>query len=108
MKSLVLSALSERKKSSWILDGYPRSLEQTEILDSILKDLQQPLDAAIYLDVDQEVIIERVENRRVHPESGRTYHLKYRPPKVDGKDDVTGEPLVQRDDDTRVKKQQSL
>jgi adenylate kinase len=57
------------------------------------------LDAVLEIDVPDEVIIERMGGRRVHPGSGRTYHVRYNPPQVEGRDDVTGEPLIQRDDD---------
>eukprot|EP01129_Flabellula_baltica_P005254 TRINITY_DN1887_c0_g1_i1.p1 TRINITY_DN1887_c0_g1~~TRINITY_DN1887_c0_g1_i1.p1 ORF type:complete len:243 (-),score=65.46 TRINITY_DN1887_c0_g1_i1:135-863(-) len=88
----------EMAKDNWILDGFPRTLAQAESLDGILQN--NPLDAALFLDVPSDVIMERLGNRRVHPESGRTYHLSYNPPKVPGKDDVTGETLITRDDDT--------
>ena len=59
------------------------------------------IDKVLEFKVDQEVLVERIEGRRIHPASGRSYHVKFNPPKVEGKDDVTGEPLIQRKDDTR-------
>src|SRR5690606_35613112 len=64
-----------------------------------LRDAGVQLDYVIEVDVPEEEIIERMSGRRMHPASGRTYHVKHNPPKVEGVDDVTGEPLVQRDDD---------
>jgi adenylate kinase len=81
--------------NGFLLDGFPRTLAQAEALASA----GIALDAVIEIDVPFDVIIERMAGRRVHPASGRTYHLVYNPPKVDGKDDETGEDLIQRDDD---------
>ena len=82
-------------KNGFLLDGFPRTLAQAEALASA----GVALDAVIEIDVPFEVIVERMAGRRVHPASGRTYHLVYNPPKVDGQDDETGEALIQRDDD---------
>jgi adenylate kinase len=82
-------------KNGFLLDGFPRTLAQAEALASA----GVALDAVIEIDVPFEVIVERMAGRRVHPASGRTYHITYNPPKVDGKDDETGEDLIQRDDD---------
>lgn len=81
-------------KNGFLLDGFPRTLAQAEALASA----GVALDAVIEIDVPFDVIIERMSGRRVHS-SGRTYHVVYNPPKVDGKDDETGEDLIQRDDD---------
>ncbi len=80
----------------FLFDGFPRTLAQAEAL----REQGVDIDAVIEIDVDDEEIIRRMSGRRVHPGSGRTYHIVFNPPKVEGKDDVTGEPLVQRDDDT--------
>jgi len=82
-------------KNGFLLDGFPRTLGQADALkaENIL------LDAVIELDVDHEEIIKRVSGRRVHEASGRTYHVDFNPPKKDGLDDETGEPLLQRHDD---------
>lgn len=82
-------------KNGFLLDGFPRTLAQAEALASA----GVALDAVIEIDVPFEVIVERMAGRRVHPASGRTYHIVYNPPKVDGQDDETGEALIQRDDD---------
>jgi len=82
--------------NGFLFDGFPRTLAQAEAL----REQGVNIDAVIEIDVDDEEIIKRMSGRRVHPDSGRTYHVVFNPPKVEGKDDVTGEPLVQRDDDT--------
>ena len=82
-------------KSGYLFDGVPRTLSQADALRNAGVDL----DFVLEIDVPDADIIERMIGRRVHPASGRTYHVKFNPPKVEGKDDVTGEPLVQRDDD---------
>jgi adenylate kinase len=79
----------------FIFDGFPRTLAQAEALRSAGVDL----DAVIELDVGDDEILRRMSGRRVHPGSGRTYHVHFNPPKVADRDDVTGEPLVQRPDD---------
>ena len=75
-----------------------------------MKDAGVAIDYVLEIDVPDEAIIERMSGRRVHPASGRTYHIKFNPPKVDGKDDATGEELIQRDDDKEetVKKRLSV
>ena len=65
----------------------------------MLQEAEQNIDFVIQLEVDDELLVERVTGRRIHKPSGRSYHIKYNPPKVDGKDDVTGEDLIQRPDD---------
>ena len=97
---VVLAMVKERLgapdcKPGYLLDGFPRTLGQAEAMrgDGIA------LDYVLEIDVPAEEIIARMSGRRVHPGSGRTYHVKFKPPKVEGKDDVTGEPLVQREDD---------
>lgn len=79
----------------FIIDGFPRTIAQAEALRSAGIDI----DFVIEIEVDDEEILRRMSGRRVHPGSGRSYHLEFNPPKVPGKDDVTGEPLVQRADD---------
>ena len=78
-----------------LFDGFPRTVPQAEAM----RDSGVDLDYVIEIDVDENEIIQRMSGRRVHPGSGRVYHVKFNPPKVPGKDDVTGEPLIQRDDD---------
>ena len=79
----------------FLFDGFPRTIPQAEAM----KDAGVNIDVVLEIDVPDEAIIERMSGRRVHLASGRTYHVKYNPPKVEGRDDVTGEPLIQRDDD---------
>lgn len=78
-----------------LFDGFPRTLAQADAL----KDAGVLIDAVVEIDVPDEEIIKRMSGRRVHPASGRTYHVVFNPPKVEGVDDETGEPLIQRDDD---------
>lgn len=82
----------------FLLDGFPRTIAQAEGLKAMGVDL----DYVVEIAVEDEEIVRRMSGRRVHPGSGRTYHVLYNPPRVDGLDDVTGEPLVQRDDDQEV------
>lgn len=82
-------------KNGFLFDGFPRTIPQAQAL----LDAKVPVDFVLEISVPDEEIIERMSGRRVHTASGRTYHVKYNPPKRDGLDDVTGEPLVQRDDD---------
>ncbi len=90
---------NESVSSGYILDGFPRTLTQTHGLDNVLLDLGQKLDKVIMIDVDDETIVNRMGGRRVHLRSGRVYHIKYNPPKIDNIDDITGEDLTIRDDD---------
>jgi adenylate kinase len=83
----------------FILDGFPRTQKQAEMLDALLAQTNEKIDAVINFKVDDEVLVERVTGRRIHQASGRSYHVKFAPPKVAGKDDITGEPLIQRKDD---------
>lgn len=79
----------------FLLDGFPRTVPQADAL----AEAGVSIDAVVEIDVPDEVIVERMSGRRAHLASGRTYHIVYNPPKVEGKDDETGEELVQRDDD---------
>lgn len=82
-------------QSGYLFDGFPRTIPQAQAL----QDAAVKLDYVVEIDVPEEDIIERMSGRRVHPASGRTYHIKFNPPKSPDVDDETGEPLVQRDDD---------
>ncbi len=82
-------------KNGFLLDGFPRTVPQADAL----KDAGVAIDAIIEIDVADEEIVKRMSGRRAHLSSGRTYHIVYNPPKVEGKDDATGEELVQRPDD---------
>jgi adenylate kinase len=79
----------------YLFDGFPRTIPQAEAM----KTGQVPIDAVLEIDVPDDEIVARMSGRRVHPRSGRTYHVRFNPPRQDGRDDVTGEPLVQREDD---------
>src|SRR5436190_5862126 len=97
---IIIALVKERLKASdcakgYLFDGFPRTIPQADAM----KDAGVNLDFVLEIDVADEVIIERIVGRLVHPASGRPYHVKFNPPKVFGKDDVTGEDLVQRDDD---------
>jgi adenylate kinase len=81
--------------NGYLFDGFPRTIPQAESL----KEAGVPIDAVVEIDVPDDEIIKRMSGRRVHLASGRTYHVIYNPPKTEGKDDVTGEALIQRDDD---------
>ena len=81
--------------NGFLFDGFPRTIPQAEAM----KQAGVKLDYVLEIDVPFDAIIERMSGRRSHPASGRTYHVKFNPPKVADQDDVTGEPLVQRDDD---------
>ncbi|KAF4000401.1 GTP:AMP phosphotransferase, mitochondrial [Saccharomyces cerevisiae] len=96
-----LSALGWLKPSAmWLLDGFPRTTAQASALDELLKQHDASLNLVVELDVPESTILERIENRYVHVPSGRVYNLQYNPPKVPGLDDITGEPLTKRLDDT--------
>lgn len=82
-------------KNGFLFDGFPRTLAQADALKADGIDI----DAVVEIDVDDDEIIKRMSGRRVHLPSGRTYHIVFNPPKSEGKDDVTGEDLIQRDDD---------
>ncbi len=88
----------------FLFDGFPRTIPQAEAM----KDGGVKIDCVLEIDVPFEAIIERMSGRRSHPASGRTYHVKFNPPKVEGQDDVTGEPLIQRDDDREETVQKRL
>ena len=97
---LIISLVKERIAqpdcaNGFLFDGFPRTIPQADAMRAA----GVKLDLVLEIDVPDEAIIERMSGRRVHLASGRTYHVHNNPPKVDGKDDVTGEPLIQRDDD---------
>ena len=97
---IILGLVEERTKepdcaNGFLFDGFPRTLAQADAL----KDKGVQIDCVVEIDVDDDEIIRRMSGRRVHLASGRTYHVVFNPPKEEGKDDETGEPLIQRDDD---------
>ena len=93
---LVKERLSEPDcRNGYLFDGFPRTIPQAEAMRNSGVDL----DYVLEIDVDNDEILKRITGRRVHPASGRVYHVTFNPPKIAGKDDATGEALVQRDDD---------
>ena len=82
-------------RKGFLFDGFPRTIPQADAM----KAAGVQIDYVVEIDVDDAEIVKRMSGRRVHPASGRTYHIDFNPPNVEGKDDVTGEPLIQRDDD---------
>jgi adenylate kinase len=99
MLRVVTTKLDSLHNKHWILDGFPRTIGQGELLDAHLKKKNTPLTLVVNLDVSDDVISSRVSNRWVHLPSGRVYNLSYNPPKVQGRDDYTGELLTKRPDD---------
>ena len=98
--ALIINLVKERLTQAdcangFLFDGFPRTIPQADAM----KAAGVALDYVIEIDVPFESIIERMSGRRSHPASGRTYHVRFNPPKVEGVDDVTGEPLIQREDD---------
>ncbi len=97
---IIIGLVKERLKDAdcangYLFDGFPRTIAQADAM----KDSGVAIDYVLEIDVPDEMIVERMSGRRSHPASGRVYHVKFNPPKAEGVDDVTGEPLVQRDDD---------
>ena len=97
---VIIGLVKERIKEAdcqkgFLFDGFPRTIPQADAM----KDAGVPLDAVVDINVPDTEIIKRMSGRRVHLASGRTYHITFNPPKEEGKDDVTGEALIQRDDD---------
>jgi len=88
-------------EQSVILDGFPRTVEQAQKLDKMFGARKINIDKVLEFKVDEEKLVQRIEGRRIHQASGRSYHIVNNPPKVEGKDDITGEPLMQRKDDNR-------
>ncbi|EIW68778.1 hypothetical protein TREMEDRAFT_16760, partial [Tremella mesenterica DSM 1558] len=100
MLEIIKAELDRLRGKSWIMDGFPRTLHQGELLDSVLNQEGRPLNMIVHLNVPDQVIMARIEARWVHLPSGRVYNTSYSAPKVAGRDDITGEPLSRRPDDT--------
>ena len=97
---IIIGLVKERLRQTdcakgYLLDGFPRTIAQADAL----KAAGIGIDYVLEIDVADDEIVTRMSGRRVHPASGRTYHVKFNPPRIEGVDDVTGEPLIQRDDD---------
>ena len=88
-------------QNGYILDGFPRTLPQAEGLDKLLNEINSKLNKVIIIEVNDNAIIDRMSGRRVHKNSGRIYHIKFNPPKNEGLDDITNEPLSIRKDDKK-------
>jgi len=106
---IIIGLVKERVAESdcengYLLDGFPRTIPQADAM----KDNNIDVDYVVEIDVEDNEIIQRMAGRRMHMASGRTYHIQYNPPKVEGKDDQTGEDLVQRDDDKEETVRQRL
>lgn len=101
MVNMIKSELSSNPecKNGFILDGFPRTIPQAVKLDDMLNEKSIPLQKAVELKIDDELLVSRITGRLVHPASGRSYHKTFNPPKESMKDDITGEPLIQRSDD---------
>ncbi|KAH6888740.1 adenylate kinase-domain-containing protein [Thelonectria olida] len=101
MIGMIKEELQNNKEcqGGFILDGFPRTTPQAESLDAMLKERHQTLQHAVQLEIDDSLLVARITGRLVHPASGRSYHTTFNPPKETMKDDITGEPLVQRSDD---------
>ncbi|KAG0157987.1 hypothetical protein PDIDSM_5499 [Penicillium digitatum] len=101
MVNMIKSELDNNSecKNGFILDGFPRTVAQAERLDDMLVARNQKLQHAVELQIDDSLLVARITGRLVHPASGRSYHKIFNPPKVDMKDDISGEPLIQRSDD---------
>jgi len=103
MVGLIKTSINEPTcKGGFILDGFPRTTVQAEKLDGMLKENKSKLDSVFEFAIEDSLLLKRVTGRRIHQASGRTYHVDFHPPKVSGKDDVTGEPLIQRSDDNEA------
>ena len=107
--AVIIGLVSERIKDAdckngFLFDGFPRTIPQADAM----KNAGVVIDYVVEIDVPDSAIVERMSGRRSHPASGRTYHVKFNPPKVAGKDDVTSEDLVQRDDDKEETVQKRL
>jgi adenylate kinase len=97
---IIIALVKERLQApdcakGYLFDGFPRTIPQADAM----KDAAVPIDFVLEIAVPDDAIIERMSGRRVHPASGRSYHVKFNPPRIAGRDDLTGEPLIQRDDD---------
>ncbi|KAF4342575.1 adenylate kinase 1 [Fusarium beomiforme] len=101
MIGMIKEELNSNKEcqGGFILDGFPRTVPQAESLDAMLAERNQKLQHAVELQIDDSLLVARITGRLVHPASGRSYHTTFNPPKEYMKDDITGEPLIQRSDD---------
>lgn len=105
---LIVGLIEERLGSDpeceqgFLFDGFPRTIPQAEMLEELLEKKNKSLDHVVSFEIDDGILLDRVTGRLIHRASGRSYHVTFKPPKVPMKDDVTGEPLMRRDDDNEA------
>lgn len=100
MIEMIESALKKPEcREGYILDGFPRTVQQAQALEEMTYKLMRPLDAVVEMSIDDDLLVERITGRLIHKPSGRSYHVKFNPPKLPMTDDVTGEALIRRSDD---------
>ncbi|UZJ52216.1 hypothetical protein CBS101457_001536 [Exobasidium rhododendri] len=99
MKMISGKVIGLGSTSSWLLDGFPRTRGQAIMFDSALQQREQDINLVLHLEVPDDILMSRILDRWIHEASGRTYNMRFNPPKVEGRDDVTGQELVKRSDD---------